>query len=69
MPESVFNTVPDVDGESRPSRLMPKVCFTTEENDETTQSFYEAEDVFVSKGSKLTWHITERRHKYYMTFS
>ena len=119
MTESIFKILPDVEGTSRPSRLIPKACFTTEENDETTQSFYEAEDgsvstgiwecppckvdidnypvnemmtiicgalimtnaegvqetfgpgevVFVSKGSKLTWHITERLRKYYMTSS
>lgn len=119
MTESIFKILPDVEGTSRPSRLIPKACFTTEENDETTQSFYEAEDgsvstgiwecppckvdidnypvdemmtiicgalimtsaegvqetfgpgevVFVSKGSNLTWHITERLRKYYMTSS
>ena len=42
MTERVFKILPDGDGESRPSRLIPKACFTTEATDETTQSFYEA---------------------------
>ena len=119
MTERVFKILPDGDGESRPSRLIPTACFTTDATDETTQSFYEAEDgsvstgvwecppcrmdidrypvnemmtiicgalvltngegvqetfgpgevVYVSKGSTLTWHITERLRKYYMTSS
>jgi uncharacterized cupin superfamily protein len=119
MTESTFKIPSHADGAKVPSRLIPKACFTTEATDETTQSFYEAEDgsvstgvwecppckmdidnspvnemmtiicgalimtnaegvqetfgpgevVFVSKGSKLTWHITERLRKYYMTSS
>jgi len=119
MTESTFKIPSHADGAKVPSRLIPKACFTTEESDETTQSFYEAEDgsvstgvwecppckvdidnypvnemmtiicgalimtnaegvqetfgpgevVFVLKGSKLTWHITERLRKYYMTSS
>ncbi|MGB1739097.1 MAG: cupin domain-containing protein [Pseudomonadales bacterium] len=117
MAKGMFKIPPDGDGESKPSRLIPKTCFTTEATDETTQSFYEAEDgsvstgvwecppckvdiddypvnemmtiifgalvltnnegvqetfgpgevVFVAKGSTLTWHITDRLRKYYMT--
>lgn len=33
------------------------------------ESFGPGEVVFVPKGSKLTWHITERLRKYYMTSS
>ena len=117
MAKGMFKIPPDGDGESKLSRLIPKTCFTTEATDETTQSFYEAEDgsvstgvwecppckvdiddypvnemmtiifgalvltnnegvqetfgpgevVFVAKGSTLTWHITDRLRKYYMT--
>ena len=119
MTENTFKIPLESAGEKKPSRLIPKACFTTEDNDETTLSFYEAEDgsvatgvwecppckvdidsypvnemmtiicgaltmtngegvqetfgpgevVFVSKGSTLTWHITERLRKYYMTSS
>ena len=119
MTENTFKIPLESAGEKKPSRLIPKACFTTEDNDETTQSFYEAEDgsvatgvwecppckvdidnypvnemmtiisgalimtnaegveetfgpgevVFVPKGSKLTWQITERLRKYYMTSS
>ena len=31
------------------------------------ESFGPGEVVFVAKGSKLTWHITQRLRKYYMT--
>ena len=119
MTENTFKIPLESAGEKKPSRLIPKACFTTEDNDETTLSFYEAEDgsvaagvwecppckvdidnypvnemmtiisgalimtnaegveetfgpgevVFVPKGSKLTWQITERLRKYYMTSS
>ena len=119
MTENTFKILPDSTGEKRASSLIPKACFTTEETDETTQRFHEAEDgsvavgiwecppckldidsypvnemmtiisgalvmknaegveetfgpgevVFVSKGSKMTWHIIERLRKYYMTSS
>ena len=114
MTADTFKIIPESAGEKKPSKLIPKSCFTT---DETTMRFYDAEDgsvasgvwecppckvdilsypvnemmtiisgaltitnadgveetfgpsevVFVSKGSKLTWHITERLRKYYMT--
>ena len=117
MSASTFKIVPDSAGEKRPSELIPKANFTTDESNETTMRFYDAEDgsvasgvwecppckveipsypvnemmtiisgavtitnadgveetfgpgevVFVSKGSKMTWHITERLRKYYMT--
>ncbi len=117
MPTSTFKINPDVAGEKKPSRLIPKASFTTDETDETTMSFFEAEGgavasgvwecppckveipsypvnemmtiisgsltitnadgveetfqagevVFAAKGSKITWHITERLRKYYMT--
>ena len=35
--------------------------------DGVEESFGPGEVVFVSKGSKLTWHITERLKKYFMT--
>ena len=35
--------------------------------DGVEESFGPGEVVFVSKGSKLTWHITERLRKYFMT--
>ena len=119
MTENTFKISLEFEEEKKPSRLIPKACFTTEDNDETTQSFYEAEDgsvatgiwecppckvdidnypvnemmtiisgalimtnaegveetfgpgevVFVRKGSKLTWQITKRLRKYYMTCS
>ena len=119
MSANTFKILPEPASEKKPSKLIPKACFTTEATDETTQSFYEAEDgsvstgvwecppckmdidsypvnemmtiicgaltmtnaegvqetfgpgevVFVSKGSTLTWHITERLRKYYMTSS
>ena len=103
--------------EVKVSNLIPKACFTTKSQNETTHRFYLAEDgsvtagvwecdpcrldienypvneqmsiisgkliltnadgveesfgpgeaVFVAKGSKLTWHITERLRKYFMT--
>ncbi|MBT3625618.1 MAG: DUF861 domain-containing protein [Gammaproteobacteria bacterium] len=33
------------------------------------ETFGPGEVVYVSKGSTLTWHITERLRKYYMTSS
>ena len=119
MTENTFKIPLESAGEKKQSRLIPKACFTTEDNDETTLSFYEAEDgsvatgvwecppckvdidnypvnemmtiisgalimtnakgveetfgpgevVFVRKGSKLTWQITKRLRKYYMTSS
>ena len=112
-----FKIPPHSGGEKVPSRLIPKSCFTTEDTEETTCRFYEAEGgsvasgvwecapckmdiesypvnemmtiisgaliitnaegveelfgpgevVFVAKGSKMNWHITERLAKYYMT--
>ena len=114
-----FKILPGGAGEKKPSNLIPNACFTTDETDETAQSFFVAEDgsvasgvwecppckvdidnypvnemmtiiagaltmtnadgveesfgpgevVFVKKGSALTWHITERLCKYYMTSS
>ena len=116
---NTFKILPDSAGEKKPSRLIPKACFTTDDQEETTTRFYDADDgsvaagvwecapckmdidsypvnemmtiiagaltmtnsegveetfgpgevVFVSKGSKMTWHITERLSKYYMTSS
>ena len=117
MTASTFKIMPDAVSEKEPSRLIPKACFTTEETDETTMRFYDAEDgsvasgiwecppckvdipaypvnemmtiisgaltitnadgveetfgpgevVFASKGASMTWHITERLRKNYMT--
>lgn len=117
MQSNSFKVLPEPVGEKTPSRLIPKKCFTTDDTEETTCRFYEAEDgsvasgvwecapcrmdiesypvnemmtiisgaltmtnadgaeesfgpgevVFVAKGSKMTWHITERLSKYYMT--
>ncbi len=117
MPTSTFKISPDTAGERKPSKLIPKACFTTDETDETTMSFFATEGgsvasgvwecapckveipsypvnemmtiisgaltitnadgvaetfragevVFAAKGSKMTWHITERLRKYYMT--
>ena len=50
MTESNFKVLPDSAGERRASNLIPKACFTTEESDETTQRFYEAEDGSVAAG-------------------
>ena len=35
--------------------------------DGVAETFGPGEVVFVAKGSKLTWHITKRLRKYYMT--
>ena len=35
--------------------------------DGVEETFGPGEVVFVAKGSKMTWHITERLRKYYMT--
>lgn len=117
MTETTFKIPLDNGAAVKPSKLIPEACFTTKETDETTQSFYQAQDgsvaagiwecppcklsidhypvnemmtiisgaltmthangveehfgpgevLFVSKGSQLTWHITERLQKYYMT--
>lgn len=117
MPHSTFKIPAHPAAEGKSSNLIPKVCFTTEAQSETTYRFHQAEDgsvaagiwecdpcrveiesypvheqmtiisgkllitnaqgneesfgpgevVFVSKGSKLTWHITERLRKYFMT--
>ena len=50
MTESNFKVLPDSAAERRASNLIPKACFTTEESDETTQRFYEAEDGSVAAG-------------------
>ncbi|MEM9621022.1 MAG: cupin domain-containing protein [Pseudomonadota bacterium] len=117
MAATSFKILPDSEAEKTPSRLIPRACFTTDATDETTQSFYTADDgsvasgiwecppckleipsypvnemmtivsgsltitnadgieetfgpgevVFAAKGAKMTWHITERLRKYYMT--
>lgn len=119
MTSNTFKIHPDSAGEKKPSHLIPKSCFTTDQTDETTERFYAAEDgsvaagvwecspcrvdiesypinemmtiisgsltitnaegveetfgpgevVFASKGSRMTWHITERLRKYFMTSS
>ena len=119
MTATTFKILPDAAGEKKPSKLIPKSCFTTDATDETTMRFHTAEDgsvaagvwecppckvdidsypinemmtiisgsltiknadgveetfgpgevVFASKGSKMTWHITERLKKYFMTSS
>ena len=50
MTENTFKIPLESAGEKKPSRLIPKACFTTEDNDETTLSFYEAEDGSVATG-------------------
>ena len=117
MTANTFKILPDSATEKAPSNLIPKPCFTTDENDETTTPFYQSEGgavaaglwecppckleiesypvnemmtiisgsltitnadgveetfgpgevVFASKGAKMTWHITERLKKYFMT--
>ena len=117
MNANAFKITPDSAGEKKPSSLIPAACFTTDETDETTMRFFDADDgsvaagvwecppckieipsypvnemmtiisgsltitssegveetfgpgevVFASKGSRMTWHITERLRKYYMT--
>ncbi len=117
MAASTFKILPDPVGEKKTSRLIPKACFTSDDSEETTVRFYDADDgsvasgvwecapckleidnypvnemmtiisgaltmtnadgvaesfgpgevVFVPKGSKMIWHITERLKKYYMT--
>lgn len=117
MANDAFKIPPVPTDAKKPSRLIPKSRFTTEDTEETTCRFYEQDDglvasgvwecapckveidnypvnemmtiisgaltltnaegveerfgpgevVFLSKGSKLTWHITERLSKYYMT--
>jgi hypothetical protein len=36
MTASTFKIIPDSAGEKKPSSLIPKPCFTSEETDETT---------------------------------
>jgi uncharacterized cupin superfamily protein len=117
MSVNTFKIRPELAGEKKPSKLIPKSCFTTDETDETIMRFHGTEDgavaagvwecppckleipaypvnemmtiisgsltitnadglaetfgpgevVFAAKGSKMTWHITERLRKYYMT--
>jgi uncharacterized cupin superfamily protein len=115
MSTNTFKILPESAGEKKPSKLIPKSCFTTNETDETTTSFHDVdgvsagvwecppckleipsypvnemmtiisgsltitnedgieetfgpgEVVFAAKGSKMTWQITERLRKYYMT--
>ncbi|MCY4514636.1 MAG: cupin domain-containing protein [Candidatus Tectomicrobia bacterium] len=50
MTENTFKILPDSAGEKTTSNLIPTACFTTEENDETTQRFYDAEDGSVAVG-------------------
>ena len=50
MSASTFKIIPDSAGEKKLSRLIPKTCFTTDETDETTMRFYDAEDGSVSSG-------------------
>ena len=47
---STFKLLPKAVTEKKTSRLIPKSCFTSDENDETSQSFYEAEDGSVATG-------------------
>ena len=117
MANSTFKIPVDPMGDAAPSQLIPKACFTTDANEETTRRFYAEADgsvaagiwecdpcqldidaypvneqmtiisgqlvltntegvvetfgpgevLFVSKGSKFNWHITERLQKYFMT--
>ena len=117
MTHSTFKILPEPEGETVPSNLIPKASFTTDDTNETTTPFYRAEDgsvaagiwecppckleipsypvnemmtiisgsvtitnedgveetfgpgevVFASKGASMTWHITERLKKYFMT--
>ncbi|MEO0712732.1 MAG: cupin domain-containing protein [Pseudomonadota bacterium] len=112
-----FKIVPEHGGEKSPSNLIPKSSFTTDDTDETTTTFYRAEDgsisagiwecppckveidaypvneimtiisgsvtitnasgieetfgpgevVFASKGAPMTWQVTQRLKKYFMT--
>ncbi|SVC39021.1 uncharacterized protein METZ01_LOCUS291875, partial [marine metagenome] len=42
MTENTFKISLEFEEEKKPSRLIPKTGFTTEDNDETNQSLYEA---------------------------
>ncbi len=114
---TTFKILPDPGADGRPSRLIPRGSFSTDDTQETAWPFHEVDDgsvaagvwecapcrmeiesypvnemmtiisgaltmtdadgveerfgpgevVFVAKGSKMTWHITERLRKYYMT--
>ncbi|MBO6655451.1 MAG: hypothetical protein JJ934_01075 [Pseudomonadales bacterium] len=50
MTRNTFKVSSNGTEEKQPSKLIPNVCFTTEESDETTQSFYEADDGSVASG-------------------
>ena len=50
MTAKTFKIVPESAGEKTPSKLIPKSCFTTDETDEMTMRFYEAEDGSVASG-------------------
>ncbi len=112
-----FKILPDSAGEKLPSRLIPKACFTTDDQSEFSCESYRASDgsvgagiwecapckmdiesypvnekmtiisgrlvlthdngreevfgpgevLFVAKGAKFTWHITDYLSKFYMT--
>ena len=42
-------------------------ALTVTNADGNEESFGPGEVLFVSKGSEMTWHITEHLRKYYMT--
>ncbi len=50
MQTSTFKINPDAAGEKKPSRLIPKASFTTDETDETTMSFFESDGGAVASG-------------------
>ena len=59
-----------VDIESYPVNEMMTVisgALTITNAEGVAENFGPGEVVFVSKGSAMTWHITERLKKYYMT--
>ena len=61
MTENTFKILPDSAGEKTTSNLIPTARFTTEENDETTQRFYDAEDGSVAVGVGVS--ALQSRHR------
>lgn len=50
MTTMTFKILPNAVGEKKPSNLIPTECFTTDQTDETTTTFYESEDGSVGSG-------------------
>lgn len=54
-------------GSVRAEQVIEEIVVTAQKREQALQTFGPGEVVFASKGSKMTWQITERLRKYYMT--